>query len=118
VNEYKNKMAGFWSKFPDETLDPLNLAEKKWAIAAEECQKLVARESQNMQSLAMIASTTQDHQQRRECNEKMRAAGEAIERARDHVQRLHYEWVNLKPDVSKGLKEALRKQLPVNIIYT
>jgi hypothetical protein len=98
-------MSELWSHFPDDTLSPLNLAEKRWAIAVEQrdekkallLNELIAQAGRDPHGMN-DAVQVDKHRQIARIKAEMDA-----EDARVHE--LWKEWVGLKPWVSKELKD-------------
>jgi hypothetical protein len=85
-------MASFWHEFPDEVLSPVNLAEKKWALASE------AFQHQSLQYARMLQGTNL------EANAQVQAAKAELDAAEKNVHELWKYWVGLKSYVSKSIK--------------
>lgn len=98
----------FWNNFPDETLSPLNLAEKKWSIANENLPlKIKALYDELLVQARRDPSGYNDRIQE-ESRKRIQELQKEIQEEQDSVNELWREWVGLKPYVSRELKNALK----------
>jgi hypothetical protein len=98
-------MSDFWSDFPDETLSPLDLAEKKWALASEESQETDNRYAQVLSIQSRVAPHTLDGAIRQQ--NAIATVTQEREEQKKRVRTLWLQWVALKPYVSKEMKVRL-----------
>ena len=97
----------FWNNYPDETLSPLNLAEKKWSIANEELPLKIKVLYDELLVQARRDPSGYNDRIQAESKKRIQELQKEIQEEQDSVNELWREWVGLKPYVSREHKNAL-----------
>ena len=100
-------MGSFWHKYLDEDLTPLDLAEKRWALASDDQAKVIQEQNEIIRQQTAAMMGPYDRTAFAESSAKVDAANKAIEDEKKRVQGLELFWIGLKPYVPDTIKEAL-----------
>ena len=100
-------MGSFWHKYLDEDLTPLDLAEKRWALASEGQEKVIAEQNEILRQQHAVMMGPFDREIFNASSAKVDAANQAIKDERERVHGLELFWIGLKPYVPDTIKEYL-----------
>jgi hypothetical protein len=98
-------MSDFWINFPDKDLSPVDLAEKKWALANEELEYLQTKYAQVLSIQSRVVPNTIEGAKK--IDDRIKEATRELEDKKKEVHVLWLRWVKNKSYVSDATKKRL-----------
>jgi hypothetical protein len=89
-------MEAYWNQRPDETLTPLQLAEKRHVLACAKRDRERMARLEEIDRLKTERKNAPDDKARRDCQRRIRAAIKDMEAENDHIMDLWRYWATLK----------------------